>query len=315
MKVSRSRLALLLAALLCSAFAATRAQESKKEKPAAPPLAVRLSALVLDTQDKPVGDLRPEDFQVVENGVPQKVTLLERLEGPHAFGLLVDRSGSMRSDINHVVEFGRLIVNGTGENSAGFVVGFIDSNKIKLFQDTTTDKRALNAALDDIYIEAGQTAINDAVYLGAERIAQFRQIEKMPRRYSVILVTDGEDRASFYTDEQVFAKLRAAGLRLFVIGLVQKDYFTTTPEKAKRYIRRLASESGGSAYFFQKGDELSQVAQHVLADMNANYLVGYESTNPKRDGSTRKVSVSVAAGAGGEARKVFAKESYDAPKR
>ncbi|MFL6257458.1 MAG: VWA domain-containing protein [Pyrinomonadaceae bacterium] len=315
MKASRSWRALVFAALLCSAAAAPRAQESKKEKPAEQPITVRLSALVLDSQDRPVDDLRQEDFQVVEDGVPQKVTHFERLEGPHAFGLLIDGSGSMRSDINRVVEFGRLIVNGTGADSAGFVVRFISSGNIKIMQDTTTDKRALDAALEEIFIEGGQTAINDAIYLGAERLAQFKQIEKSPRRYSLVLVTDGEDRASFYRDEQVFAKLRAAGVRLFVIGLVKSQYARTNPEKAKLYMRRLASESGGSAYFFKKGDELAQITEHVLADMNANYLVGYESTNPKRDGSTRKVSVSVAAGAGGAARKVLAKDGYDAPKK
>ena len=315
MKAPRSLRALLLAAALCSAVAAPRAQESKKEKPAAQPLAVRLSALVLDAQDRPVGGLRPEDFQVAEDGVPQKLTHFERLEGPHAFGLLVDSSGSMRSDLNRVVEFGRLVVGGAGEGSAGFVVSFIDSDHVRVVQDTTTDKRALLAALDGIFIQGGQTAINDAVYLAAERLGQFRQAEKGPRRYSLVLVTDGEDRASVYTDEQVYAKLRAAGVRVFVVGLVQSKYNTTTPEKAKLYMRRLAAESGGSAYLFKRGDDLSRAAGQVLADMNANYLVGYESTNPKRDGSTRKVSVAVAAGAGGVARKVFAKDSYAAPKK
>ncbi|HEX7313840.1 MAG TPA: VWA domain-containing protein [Pyrinomonadaceae bacterium] len=316
MKASRSWCVLLLAVTLTAAAAAPRAQESKKKQPAEPrPLTVRLSALVLDARDKPVGDLRAEDFQVVEDGAPQKVTHFEKLEGPHAFGLLVDSSGSLRSDINYVVSFGKLVVNGTGENAAGFVVSFISSDNIKVFQDTTTDKRALNAALDDIFIEGGQTAINDAVYLGAERLGQFKKIEKMPRRYSVVVVTDGEDRASWYKDEDVFKKVREAGVRLFVIGLVQKSYRATTAEKAKQYMRRLASESGGSVYFFKKGDELAPVAQRVLEDMNANYLIGYESTNPRRDGSARKIAVSVAAGAGGEARKVFARDGYDAPKK
>ena len=312
MKASRLWCVLLLAASLCSSVVA---QESKKDKSAERPLTVRLSALVLDAQDKPVDGLRAEDFQIVENGAPQKVTHFERLEGPHAFGLIVDRSGSLRSDIGNVVEFGKLVVHGTGAEAAGFVVTFIASDNIKVAQDMTADKRKMEAALDDIWIEGGQTAINDAVYLAADRLAKFKKAEKIPRRYSLILVTDGEDRASYYDDEQVYAKLRESGLRVFVIGLVQKEYRTTTPEKAKRYMRRLASESGGSAYFFKKGDELLSVSGSVLADMNANYLVGYESTNPKRDGSMRKVALSVAAGPGGEARKVFAKDGYEAPKR
>jgi Ca-activated chloride channel family protein len=315
MRASRSWCALAFAALLCAAAAGPRAQESKKEKSAARPLTVRLSALVLDSQDRPVGDLRQEDFQIKEDGVPQQITHFEKLEGPHAFGLLVDSSGSMRSDISRVVEFGRLVVNGTGENSAGFALSFIASDDVRILQDTTTDKRALTAGLDEVYIKGGQTAINDAVYLGAERLAQFRKIEKSPRRYSLVVVTDGEDRASYYKDEQVYEKLREADVRVFVIGLVQKEYQSTTPEKARQYMRRLAAESGGSAYFWKQGDDLAAVAEHVLADMKANYLVGYESTNPKRDGAARKVSVSVAAGPSGETRKVYAKDGYDAPKK
>src|ERR1044072_2989323 len=315
MKASRWLCALLFAVSLCAVLVVPRVQESKKQKQEVQPLTVRLSALVLDSQDSPVSDLRQEDFQLTEDGVAQKVPHFEKLEGPHAFGLVVDRTGSMRSDINNVVELGKLVVNGSGANSAGFVVSFINSDNIKVMQDTTTDKRALAAALDDIFIEGGQTAINDAVYLAAERLAQFKKIEKMPRRYSLVLVTDGEDRQSYYKNEQVYAKLHEVGVRVFVIGLVQEKYNTTTPEKAKTYMRRLASESGGSAYFFRRGDELSQAAEPILVDMNANYLTGYEPTNQKRDGATRKVEVSVSPGTGDEVRKVFARNSYEAPKK
>ncbi len=315
MRASRLSCVLLLLSALLSAAAAQDAKKDKKEKADARPVAVRLSALVLDAQDRPVGGLRAEDFQVTEDGAPQKVTLLERLEGPHAFGLVVDSSGSMRTDINRVVDFGRLVARGAGPDSAGFVVRFVASDNIRVTQELTGDWRALEAALEDIFIEGGQTAINDAVYLAAERVAQYRKAEKTPRRYSLVLVTDGEDRASFYKDEDVYAELREAGARVFVIGLVQDKYQWTTPEKAKQYMRRLASASGGSAYFWRKGDDLAPVAQRVLEDMGANYLLGYESTNAKRDGSARKVTVTVAPGPNGEPRKVFAREAYDAPKK
>ncbi|MCA1617874.1 MAG: VWA domain-containing protein [Acidobacteria bacterium] len=315
MNVSRKVCALVFAASLCTAVGAGRAQVAKKEKSAESPFTVRLGARVLDARGRPVGGLRAEDFRVAEDGVPQKVTHFERLEGPHAFALVVDRSGSLRSDVGRVVEFGQLIVNGTGEDAAGIVVTFVDSDDIKVSQDATTDKRALSSALEDIFIEGGPTAINDAVHFAAERLAQFKRTEKSPRRYSLVLVTDGEDRASRYKDEQVFEKLRAAGLRLFVVGLVQRSYQHTTPEKAKLYMRRLASESGGSAYFFERGGDLLRVAMHILADMDADYLVGYEPTNQKRDGAERKVEVSVTAGPDGAVRKVLVKDGYVAPKK
>jgi Ca-activated chloride channel family protein len=306
------------AAALCAVLVlltAAGAQEKQKGQTAAElPLSVRLNALVLDAQGGLVGGLGPDDFQLLEDGVPQKVKAVERQEGAHAFGLLIDGTGSMRDDIGRVVAFGKMIVRGTSNASEGFVVRFISSDEIKILHDLTTDKPALEDALDAIFIEGGQTAINDAVYLAAERLAQYQREQKSPRRYSLILVTDGEDRASYYKDAKVFEKLRESGMRLFIVGFVQEKYRTTTPEKAKQYMSRLAFESGGAAYFVTKGDDLTRVARQILADMSANYVVGYDSTNSKRDGSARKVQLSAGAAPDGSARKVLVAEGYTAPK-
>jgi Ca-activated chloride channel homolog len=318
MRLLRRPLRLLSAAALCTALAASLAgaqEKKKKEQKPEPPLSVRLSALVLDSQDKPAGDLSRNDFQILEDGVPQKISLFERQEGPYSFGLVIDSSGSLHSDIDEVVEFAKMIVAGSGADSEAFVVRFVSSDNIKVMQDVTTDKAALTYAIDSIIIEAGQTAINDAVYLSAERIAQLRQGRSDPRRYSLILVTDGEDRASYYKKTQVFEKLRAVGVRVLVVGLVGVDYSKTSPEKAREYMNRLAFESGGSAYFVKKVKELPQTARQILADMSANYVLGYDSTNTKRDGSTRKLQLTVGGSAGGEQRKVLSKDSYVAPKK
>ena len=316
-KRSARRLNALRAAALCvaAAFLTAGAQEKKKEQPAEqppPPLSVRLNALVLGAEDRLVGDLRAEDFQLLEDGVPQKITLLKQQEGPHVYGLVVDNSGSMRSSLSKVVEFGRMIVASTSDESQGFVVRFISSDEIKILEDLTARKPALAAALDLMFVEGGQTAINDAVYLAADHLAKHKRGQTAPRRYSLVLVTDGEDRQSFYKNEQVYEKLRESGARVFVAGLIG-NLQEQSPDRVKRYMNRLAFESGGSAYFVKKGSELPEAARRILIEMSANYVVGYDSTNPKRDGSTRKVQLTAGAGPDGVQRKVLTAESYVAP--
>ncbi|HEX6184167.1 MAG TPA: VWA domain-containing protein [Pyrinomonadaceae bacterium] len=317
MRLKAKRSSAVGAAALCVAlaFLTAGAQEKKKEQPAAEQtLPVRLNALVLDAQGRLVNDLGRDDFQLLEDGVPQKVSVFEKQEGHHVYGLLIDGTGSMRDDIGRVVGFGKMIVRGTSNASEGFVVRFVSSDEIKVLHDVTSDKRALEDALDAVYIQGGQTAINDAVYLAAERLAKYKLEQKSPRRYSLVLVTDGEDRLSYYKDAKVFEKLRESGMRVFVVGFVKKNYETTTPEKAKQYMSRLAFESGGAAHFVTKGVDLTEVARQILTDMSANYLIGYDSTNSKRDGSTRLIQLSAGAGPDGSARKVLVTAGYTAPK-
>lgn len=315
-KSARSLLAALCACLTCALLAAHDggAQEKKKDAKPERPLTVRLGALIQDSKGSPVDNLTREDFQLLEDGVPQKITSFERLEGPHAYGLLVDCSGSMRDRIGKVVDFGKSIVAATGAGSEGFVVCFIDSNAIKVMHDVTASKAALTSSLDEVFIEGGQTAINDALYLAAERIAKYKKTQTGPRRYSLVLITDGEDRNSFYKSEQVFEKLKETGVRVFIAGLVGGRYDKGSPDKAKQYMSRLAYETGGGAHFVKKVSELPQAAAQILQEMGAGYVLGYDSTNTKRDGSTRTVQLTLTGSTDGEQRKVSTADGYVAPK-
>lgn len=315
-KNARRLLAALCACLTCALLAAHGggAQEKKKDAKPERPLTVKLGALVRDSKDSPVDGLTREDFQLLEDGVPQKISAFERLEGPHTYGLLVDCSGSMRDRIGKVVGFGKTIVAATDAGSEGFIVRFVSSDNIKVMHDVTASKAALTSSLDEVFIEGGQTAINDAVYLAAERIAKYKKTQTGPRRYSLVLVTDGEDRNSFYKSEQVFEKLKETGVRVFVAGLVGGQYDKGSPDKARRYMSSLAYETGGSAHFVKKVSDLPQAAAMILQEMNANYVVGYDSTNTKRDGSTRTVQLTVSADTSGEPRKVLTADGYVAPK-
>ena len=73
------------------------------------------------------------------------------------------------------------------------------------------------------YTEGGQTAIIDAVYLTAEHVAEYKKGDDNDRRRrALIVITDGEDRNSFYNQEQLWAKLREEDVQIFVIGFVNE---------------------------------------------------------------------------------------------
>ena len=320
MKASPSRPRMLTACVVCAlALAAPMPAQEKKEgksEPAVAQWAARLNVSVFDAQNRPVTSLNAEDFEILEDGVAQKVTHFERREGPLTFGLVVDNSGSFRSLMNDVVGVGHALVEASGPDAEIFVVRFVGSKSINIVQPLTTNKARLGGALDDMFVEGGQTAINDAVYLSADYLAQFKAGQSAPRRYGLVLITDGEDRKSNYKPAQVHQKLREAGVPLYALGLWHgeiRGFQETTPEKAGKYLERLAFESGGRAHLIKKRADLAPAVRQILAELSAPYALGYVPTSQKRDGRKRKLEVRAKGSAG--PLTVHTKNEYTAPEK
>src|SRR5215213_1735129 len=122
---------------------------------------VNLSVRVIDRNNRPINGVRQEDFKVYEDGVLQPVQFFSTEEVPISYGLAVDNSGSMRSQIDKIIEAGKILINTNKPGDETFLVRFIDSEKIETMQDFTADKERLFDGLDSMYIEGGQTAIID----------------------------------------------------------------------------------------------------------------------------------------------------------
>ncbi|HZB45698.1 MAG TPA: VWA domain-containing protein [Pyrinomonadaceae bacterium] len=321
MRRTRTRTLLCCLALMFTALPAaaqdTAKKGSEKEKgKAAQPFEVRLNVTVLDAAGRPVTDLRAEDFQISEDGAAQQVTHFARKEGPPVFGLVVDNTGSLRSLMNTVVGFGNLVVEGSDPRSEIFVERFVSSDRITMMQDFTTNKAALTNALDEMYVEGGQSAITDALYLGAEHLARRKGDWPPTRRRALVLITDGEDRANKYKHEQLLATLRETDAQIFVVALTKAaNLQVVSPDRAIAHMNRIALESGGALWLPDKKTDMAGVAREVIQQLNAPYTLGFAPANQKRDGSTRSLAVVVPDGPNGEPRRVVVRGSYTAPKK
>jgi Ca-activated chloride channel family protein len=283
---------------------------------------VNLQVRVIDRFNSPINSVRQEDFKVYEDGVLQPIFQVTREEVPISYGLAVDNSGSMRSQIDKVIEAAKEIVNSNKPGDETFLVRFIDSSKIETLQDFTPSKQALMDALDSMFIEGGQTAIVDAVYLSSEHVSKYKKSDfDDRRRRALILVTDGEERNSFYNKEQLFAKLREEDVQIFIIGFVNeldKDngglIRKSSREEAVTFINRLAKETGGRAFFPNSLSELPSISNEIIRDLRTQYIISYNPTNKARDGSFRSIRVAVAEGGAGEKRIALTRSGRIAPK-
>ena len=270
---------------------------------------VTLHVRVIDRNNHPINRLTKDEFKVLEDGVPQPIFSFTEEEVPVIYGLAVDTSGSLRPQFNQVLDAAKTIINSNKKGDETFLERFISSDKIETIQDFTPNKDLLMDGLDNLYIDGGQTAVIDGVYLAAEHVAQYQKGgDDDRRRRALIVVTDGEDRESYYQETQLFQALREEDVQIFVIGFVNdldadKGLIRKSPrDKAVNLLNKLASETGGRAFFPQSISELPQIANEIVRDLRTQYVISYDPTNKAHDGSYRAIKVQVAQPSSSERR-------------
>lgn len=282
---------------------------------------VTLNVRVIDRNNRPIDNVRQNDFHVFEDGVVQPIESFTREEVPINYGLAIDTSGSLRSQLQGVIDAGKSIINSNKPGDETFLVRFISSDKIETVQDFTPNKDLLIDGLDSLYVEGGQTAIIDAVYLTAEHIAQYKKGDDNDRRRrAMIVISDGEDRASFYSTDKLFARLREEDVQIYVIGFVREldkegGFIRKSPrDKAVSLLNRLATETGGRAFFPESLSELPKIANEIVRDLRTQYVLAYNPTNKSRDGSFRSIKVAVDAASSSDKRIALTRNGRIAPK-
>lgn len=319
--VSFVLLVFVLAAVNSVAAQATEVTPSPTPRPGATPRLedieikidtelVNISVRVVDRNNRPINNLPQSDFKVYEDGVLQEIGFFSRSEVPTNYSLVVDNSGSLRSQIEQVIEAGKYLVNANRKDDETAILRFVSSDKIEVLQDFSNNKTDLNDALDNMYIEGGQTAIIDAVYLSVERLNQTNTPQKdLDRtRRAIVLVTDGEDRSSYYSEAQLMELLKESDVQIFVVGFVKglsadKGFISKSPQgKAKSFLDRLASATGGKAYFPASSAEMTGIAKDIASELRMQYSIGYVPSNDRKDGTFRNIRVNINDGPGNQKR-------------
>jgi len=285
---------------------------------------VNLSVRVVDRNNRPVNNLKESDFKVFEDNIEQRIEFFSRLEVPTFYALVIDNSGSLRMQLEKVIDASKVIIGTNRPEDETSVIRFISSDKIEITQDFTSEKGLLEDALDNLYVEGGQTAITDAVYLAAQRVDDYQKKRDGGdrRRRALILVSDGEDRDSFYQEAQLFELLRESDVQIYTIGFVgdlsnEGGFISKSPQaKAKAYLERLSQETGGKAYFPKSIEELGGIALDIAGELRTQYSIGYLPPNDKATDAYRALRVTVADGPSKEKRIAITRTGikYDASK-
>jgi Ca-activated chloride channel family protein len=271
---------------------------------------VNLNVRVVDRNNRSINSLQEKEFKIYEDGNLQKIDFFSKSEVPTNYAIVVDNSGSMRQQLDKVIEAGKILVNTNRPDDESMIIRFVGRDKISIEKPFTPNKTDLNDALDNMFIEGGQTAIIDAVYLAVENVDDYERSKKAEdrKRRALILVSDGEDRNSFYNEKQLFDLLRESEVQIYVVGLIddlskEGGFIGKSPQsKAKAFLERLAAESGGKAYFPSSTAELPSLAKEISNELRTQYSIGYIPSNDRHDGTYRSIKVAIDDGPSHEKR-------------
>jgi len=268
---------------------------------------------VLDKNGHFVSGLKKEDFRIYEDGVEQTISLFSQEDVPVTLGIVIDTSGSMRNKIDNVNKAALAFIRASNPQDEVFLIGFND--QVELLEDYTSDLEAIADSLDNIIV-AGGTALYDAIHLGVEKAQKGIKPKK-----AIIVITDGEDRDSYYKLEEMTAKVQESDVQVYSIGFLnaipEKGLFgrwsKSVPEKAHDALQLISEDTGARAFFPQKVSEIGQIVSEVAYELRNQYSIGYISSNTARDGTYRRIKVEIdpAKAAG---RHLRYRRGYTAPK-
>ena len=270
---------------------------------------VQLGVTVTDRKGALVADLPKDDFEIYEDGKKQTIQLFAPGRADSSapalhLGLMLDVSGSMGDDMTF-----------TKTAAVKFVNTLIDAEDITVV-DFDTEVRAARYSQREFarVIErirqktaGGETALYDAIGLYLDGASQ------QDGRKIMLLYTDGGDNKSSTPRSELFDLLKASDATIYVIGeLAHQSSSGTMTQRAT--LQQIAELTGGVAFFPSAVKELDAMYDKVVAEIRAQYTIGYVSSNAKTDGTWRKVEIRL-KGDRGNGNKVRSRKGYFAPKR
>jgi VWFA-related protein len=219
--------------------------------------AVRVDVLVTDN-GKLVPGLRPSDFEILDNGVPQTVDLASFEEIPLNVVLALDMSSSLDAEqLQHLRGAGRALLGGLKKTDQAALVTF--SHLVTQGSPLTSDLDRVTANLDQT-ATSGQTSLVDASFAGM-------MIGESDVGRSLLLVfTDGVDTRSFLTADAVLETAKRCDVVVYGVEVGKRRF---------SFLRDLSAATGGRLIQIESTKDLNATFRGILDEFRQRYLISY----------------------------------------
>jgi len=266
---------------------------------------VNLDVLVTTKDGQTIPGLKPENFKILEDGAPQKISTFNQTEAPITAVLLVEYAATNLRYMYDALNASYTFASGLKKDDWVAVVSY--DMKPQILVDFTQDKHAVMGALNMLRIPGfSERNLFDALFDSLDRI------DRIEGKKYIILVSSGRDTFSKLNLDQIIKKIKSTKdvtIYAISIGWQWREYLDshgyvggiTTVEwlQADNQLKTFASLTGGRAYYPRFEGELPEIFHDVATDIRNQYNISYHPTNTKLDGTYRKLKVELQAPDGG----------------
>ncbi len=234
----------------------------------------------------PVQNLSDADFEIYEDGQLQVISRVGRQEDqPLRLALLLDISASVRNRLKFeqeaALDFFRRMLR--PQDRAAF---YAFNHDVYLRQDLTSSLGALETAVRGLEAR-GATALYDAIFIAA------RRLEREPGRRVIIVVSDGQNTVSRVTRERALEEVNRTDAIIFgICPVIRTEYDDFLPPPDNDF-DLLCRQTGGRVFMVTSLSELTTGFAQLEAELRAQYVLSYYSSNDARDGRFRRIEVRV----------------------
>jgi len=269
---------------------------------------VLINVTVTDPLNRFVTGLEKENFRLYEDKVEQKISHFASEDAPLSIGLVFDTSGSMGNKLTKSREAVAHFFKTANPEDEFFLVQFND--RPELVEDFTTNLENIQNRLTFTQSK-GRTALLDAVYMALHKMKKAHN----PRK-ALLIISDGGDNSSRYTESEIKNTVREADVQIYGIGIFEPmGARGRTPEELSGpgLLSEVAELTGGRSYNVENLNELADIAAKIGIELRNQYVLYYTSKNQTRDGKYRHVNVKLVQPRGLPPLKAFFRLGYYAP--
>jgi VWFA-related protein len=247
---------------------------------------VLIPVSVTDQMGRFVTGLEKEHFTLTEDKIAQRIASVSGEDVPLSIGIVLDTSGSMGAKLRQagqaVANFLRLA---TPEDEF-FLVQFNDRSELTVpFTSNTGD---IQNRLSFVRSK-GRTALLDGVYLAIHEMKKARNARK-----AIVIISDGGDNSSRYTDREVRRSVQEADVQIYAIGIFEPigGRGTSSEElNGPALLGEITAQTGGRHFHVTDLAVLPDIAAKIGLELRNQYLLAYAPKGAVRDGKYRRVQV------------------------